>query len=42
VDDETIEIEILDTAGSEEFRKANDNMLKERDGYIIVFDLSDP
>jgi GTPase SAR1 family protein len=43
VDDENIELEILDTGGSEEFKKEEhfSNKLKEREGFIVVFDLSD-
>ena len=40
IDDETTELEILDTAGLEEFRNIKDGKLRDRDGFLLVFDLS--
>jgi len=39
-DDENYELSILDTAGSEEYMNAmNDIKIKERDAYVIVIDV---
>lgn len=40
IDDEMAELDILDTAGLEEFRSVKEGKLGERDGFLVVFDLS--
>lgn len=34
------ELDIVDTAGSEDFKDQRDQALKNRDGYIVVYDRS--
>jgi GTPase KRas protein len=41
IDGELAELDILDTAGRDEFRAVKESKIKEREGFIIVFDLSD-
>lgn len=41
IDEEPAEIDILDTAGLQEFRAVKMGKLKEREGFLVVFDISD-
>lgn len=41
IDEEPAEIDILDTAGLQEFRVVKMGKLKEREGFLVVFDISD-
>jgi len=41
INHEAFELNILDTAGMEDLRKASDDtMIRKRDGYILVFDVT--
>jgi GTPase KRas protein len=40
VDDETINMEIIDTAGQEEFQSMLDGWIRSADGIILVYDVS--
>ena len=40
VDDELAEMDILDTAGLEEYHSVSEPKLHDRDGYIVVIDLA--
>lgn len=41
VDEEPAEIDILDTAGLQEFRAVKMGKLREKEGFLVVFDVSD-
>jgi GTPase KRas protein len=41
IDDDMAEIDILDTAGLDEFKGVRDAKIKDRDGFIIMYDVSD-
>jgi GTPase KRas protein len=40
IDDEMTELEVLDTAGTKEYEQVKEGKMKERDGFLLVFDLS--
>jgi len=40
IDGDIVELDILDTAGMEDFRMVRDANIKFRDGFIIVFDVT--
>lgn len=40
VDDETVHLEIIDTAGQEEFQSMLDGWIRSADGIILVYDVS--
>ena len=40
IDNEFVELDILDTAGMEEFSVVRDANIKDRDGFLMVFDLT--
>ena len=41
VDEELAEIEIWDTPGLEEYKSLIQDKIKDRDGFLIIFNLSD-
>jgi small GTP-binding protein len=40
VDNKQVELDILDTAGMEEFRAVRDAMIRDREGFLMIFDLT--
>jgi len=40
IDNEMVELDILDTAGMEEFRVVRDAMIKDREGFLMIFDVT--
>jgi len=42
IDNELAEVDILDTAGLEEFKVVRDAAIKEREGFIVVYDVTNP
>lgn len=40
VDGKPVELDILDTAGMEEFRAVRDAMIRDREGFLLIFDMT--
>ncbi len=40
IDSEMVELDIIDTAGMEEFRVVRDAMIKDREGFLMIFDVT--
>ena len=40
MDNEVVELDIIDTAGMEEFKLVRDAMTKDREGFLMIFDVT--